>query len=580
MNQTEIAEIEKLRHSCAHILAQAVMDLYPDVKIAIGPTIKDGFYYDFDCATPFLEEDLPKIESRMQQIIDDNQEFRQFSVAKSESRNFWVERQQPYKVEILEALEEGQITHVQNGPFIDLCRGGHIHTTKDVQAFKLLSIAGAYWRGSESNRMLQRIYGTAFFTKPELEKYLNQLEEAKKRDHRKLGKQLDLYSFHTEAPGMPFYHPKGMKIYESLVGYWMEEHRREGYQIVKTPMMLKDILWRKSGHYDHYKENMFFSEVDEGTFAVKPMNCPGGTLIYSTSQRSYRELPMRMAELGQVHRRERSGVLHGLFRVNTFTIDDAHIFCTEDQIEKEISGVIALILRIYRQFGFEQIRIGLSTRPKDSMGSDEMWQKAEAGLRAALQHNQITFDVNEGGGAFYGPKIDFEITDSIGRDWQCGTIQLDFQMPERFDLSYISPDNSAKRPVMVHRAVFGSIERFFGILVEHYSGAFPVWLAPIQVAILTISEKHVERAKEVLALLQKEGIRAEADLSDEKIGKKVRNMEMQKIPYLFVIGDKEVASGGVSVRMRGGKDLGPQTLDSILPSLQEEIKSRSISRPA
>ncbi len=576
MNQTEVSDIEKLRHSCAHILAQAVMDLYPDVKIAIGPTIKDGFYYDFDCETPFLEEDLPKIEAKMQEIINAAQDFSQYPVAKSESRQYWSERKQPYKVELVDALQDGEITHVKNGPFTDLCRGGHISSTADVKAFKLLSIAGAYWRGNEHNRMLQRIYGTAFFDRKELDKYTHQLEEAKKRDHRKLGKQLDLFSFHTEAPGMPFYHAKGMLVYDSLVNFWIEEHRKEGYQVVKTPMMMKDILWRQSGHYDHYKENMFFSEVDEGTFAVKPMNCPGGTLIYSTNQKSYRELPLRMAELGQVHRRERSGVLHGLFRVNTFTIDDAHIFCTEEQIEKEISGVIALILRFYKTFGFEQIRIGLSTRPKDSMGSDEMWQKAEAGLKAALEHNQIKYEVNAGGGAFYGPKIDFEITDSIGRDWQCGTIQLDFQMPERFDLTYISSENTPKRPVMVHRAVFGSIERFFGVLVEHYSGAFPMWLAPIQAMVLTISEKQVERAKEVVDLLQKSGIRVQVDMSDEKIGKKVRNAELQKVPYLLVIGDKELASGQVNVRRRGGQDLGAQDLPSLIEKLRQEIITKAL----
>lgn len=577
MTSNEPTEIEKLRHSCAHILAQAVMDLYPEVKLAIGPTIKDGFYYDFDCKTPFLEEDLPKIESRMKQIIDEAQAFRQFAVAKNESLAYWSGRKQPYKVEMVEALADGEITHVENGPFTDLCRGGHISSTKEVKAFKLLSIAGAYWRGNEQNRMLQRIYGTAFFSPKELDQYLKQLEEAKKRDHRKLGRQLDLFSFHNEAPGMPFYHPKGMLVYDALVNYWLAEHRAEGYQIVKTPILLKDFLWHQSGHYDHYKENMFFSEVDEGTYAVKPMNCPGGTLIFSSSQRSYRDLPVRMAELGQVHRRERSGVLHGLFRVNTFTIDDAHIFCTEDQIEKEISGVIALILRMYRTFGFEQVQIGLSTRPKDSMGSEVMWQKAEAGLRAALQHNQIAYEINEGGGAFYGPKIDFEITDSIGRDWQCGTIQLDFQMPERFDLSYISPENTARRPVMVHRAVFGSIERFFGILVEHFGGAFPVWLAPVQAAVLTISEKHVGRAREVLEILKASGLRAAADLSDEKIGKKVREMELQKVPYLFVLGDREVASGEVNVRKRGGKDLGPKNLQDILASLREEITTRALN---
>ncbi|MSR77979.1 MAG: threonine--tRNA ligase [Candidatus Omnitrophica bacterium] len=574
MTNTASYTLDQLRHSTAHILAQAVLDLFPESKLTIGPAIKDGFYYDFDRETPFLDEDLPKIEVRMQQIIEEGQEFKQYPVAKQEAEKFWLERCQPYKVEILNALEEGQITFVQNGPFTDLCRGGHIHNTREVAAFKLISIAGAYWRGNENNKMLRRIYGTAFFSDKELQQYLTQLEEAKKRDHRKLGRQLDLFSFHIEAPGMPFYHPKGMRIYDSLVSYWLEEHRKENYQIIKTPIMLKDILWRKSGHYDHYKENMFFSEVDEGSFAVKPMNCPGSTLVYSTAQKSYRELPLKLAELGQVHRRERSGVLHGLFRVNTFTIDDAHIFCTEDQIEKEISDCIALILRIYKTFGFNDIKIGLSTRPKDSMGSDEIWNKAIQSLRSALDHNKISYQVNEGGGAFYGPKIDFEITDSIGREWQCGTIQLDFQMPERFDLTYISAENNQKRPVMVHRAVFGSVERFYGILVEHYGGDFPLWLAPTQVRVLTISEKNRVHAQEVISLLQAKGIRTEGDLSDDKVGKKIREAELQKIPYVFVLGDKEAASGQVSVRKRGGKDLGSLSPDEIISMLQREVADK------
>lgn len=574
MTQTKTTNLDQLRHSTAHILAQAVLALFPDSQLAIGPAIKEGFYYDFGRPTPFEPQDLARIEEKMKQIVAEAQEFSQRPVSKGEAEEFFKQRKQPFKLEILRDLNEGEITLVQNGPFIDLCRGGHIHNTREVTAFKLLSIAGAYWRGNENNPMLQRIYGTAFFSQKELDQYLHRLEEAEKRDHRKLGRHLDLFSFHIEAPGMPFYHPKGMRVYDRLVDYWLEEHKREGYQIIKTPIMLKDQLWKNSGHYDHYKENMFFSEVEEGTYAVKPMNCPGSTLVYKSSQHSYRELPMRLAELGQVHRRERSGVLHGLFRVNTFTIDDAHIFCTEDQIEREISGVIALILRIYKTFGFQEIQIGLSTRPKESMGSDEIWEKATRSLRSALEHNQIEYKVNEGGGAFYGPKIDFEITDSIGREWQCGTIQLDFQMPERFDLEYMSSENQLKRPVMVHRAVFGSVERFYGILVEHYAGAFPLWLAPIQCRILSISEKQVERSKEVLAKIEYLGLRSDLDVSDEKIGKKIRDAELQKIPYILVIGDKEVQSGQVAVRKRGKQDLGPMDLDPFLENLLTEIREK------
>ncbi len=567
--------LQQLRHSAAHILAQAVLDLFPDTKLAIGPAIKDGFYYDFDREEPFAEEDLRRLESKMERIVAEAQEFRQKPISKREAEKFFKERKQPYKLEILEGLKEGEITLVQNGPFVDLCRGNHIHSTKEVAAFKLLSIAGAYWRGNEHNRMLQRIYGTAFYDKKELEQYLTQLEEAKKRDHRKLGRELDLFSFHPEAPGMPFYHPKGSVLYENLVSYWREEHRKEGYHEIKTPVLLKDELWKQSGHYEHYQENMFFSKVDEGSYAVKPMNCPGSTLVYGSSQKSYRDLPLRLTELGLVHRRERSGVLHGLFRVNAFTIDDAHIFCTEDQIEGEISKCIALILKIYRTFGFEEIQIGLSTRPKDSMGSDAIWEKAIRSLRAALDHNKIDYTVNEAGGAFYGPKIDFEITDSIGRDWQCGTIQLDFQMPERFALGYADADNREKPPVMVHRAVFGSVERFYGILVEHFAGAFPVWLSPVQVRVLTISEKHCPGAEKVVEQLKQEGLRVESDFSAEKIGYKIREAELQKVPYIFVLGDREVESGEVAVRLRGRKDLGPQKIEAMMARIQQEILNKT-----
>ena len=580
MTKASPEDLLRLRHSAAHILAQAVLELFPGTKLAIGPAIKEGFYYDFDREEAFGEEDLTRLELKMKEIINEGQAFKQWNVQKGEAQKFFKERNQPYKLEILEDLKDGEITFVQNGPFVDLCRGNHIHNTKEVTAFKLLSVAGAYWRGSERNKMLQRIYGTAFYAVKELEEYLHRLEEAKRRDHRRLGRQLDLFSFHPEAPGMPFYHPKGMVLYENLISYWRDEHCREKYREIKTPVLLKDELWKQSGHYDHYKENMFFSQVDEGSFAVKPMNCPGSTLVYRSQQRSYRDLPLKLAELGLVHRRELSGVLHGLFRVNAFTIDDAHIFCTEDQIEEEISNCIALILRIYKTFGFFNVQISLSTRPLDSMGSDEAWEKAIRGLKAALVRNGIEYSLHEGGGAFYGPKIDFEITDSIGREWQCGTIQLDFQMPERFGLVYAASDNREKRPVMVHRAVFGSVERFYGILVEHYAGAFPLWLAPVQVRVLTISEKHIPYGQRVAERLRGKSFRVEEDFTSEKIGYKIREAELEKIPYIFVVGDREAQQGQVAVRKRGRKDLGPQALEKVEIELRQESDSKFSDFPA
>ncbi len=566
--------LARLRHSAAHILAQAVLSLFPESKLTIGPAIKDGFYYDFDRDEAFTEEDLKRLEEKMLQIVKEGQEFTQRPVSKNDAHQFFTKLEQPYKLEILRDLNEGEVTLVENGPFTDLCRGNHIHNTNEMIAFKLLSVAGAYWRGSENNKMLQRIYGTAFFSRDELKKYLNRLEEAKKRDHRKLGKSLDLFSFHQEAPGMPFYHPKGMMIYDQLCDYWRSIHRKEGYQEIKTPLLMKDELWKKSGHYAHYQENMFFSKADEENYAVKPMNCPGSTLIFSNSQRSFRELPLKLAELGRVHRRERSGVLHGLFRVNAFTIDDAHIFCTEEQIQREIAKCIELILRVYKTFGFEEIKISLSTRPEDSMGSDELWEKAEKGLRGALAENKIDFQLQPGGGAFYGPKIDFEVTDSIGREWQCGTIQLDFQMPERFDLNYIASDSSKTRPVMVHRAIFGSVERFYGILVEHYGGAFPIWLAPIQVKVLTIADKHNEYAENVAESLRVQGIRVQTDIRTESIGKKIRESEINKIPYVFVCGDKEIEASKVAVRQRGRKDLGAMDVKDILKQIKDEVDNK------
>ncbi|MBI1977271.1 MAG: threonine--tRNA ligase, partial [Candidatus Omnitrophica bacterium] len=533
------------------------------------------FYYDFDLDQPFTDEDLKKVEEKCFQIIKEGQTFSGKKVSKQEARALFEKRGERYKLEILETLPEDNITLQMNGPFIDLCRGGHIEKTSEVKAFKLLNVAGAYWRGNEQNPMLQRIYGTAFYSQKDLDEYLERLEEAKKRDHRKLGRDLDLFSFHDESPAIPFFHPKGMIVYNELIRYWCEEHAKEGYLEIKTPMILRDELWKQSGHYEHYKDHMYFTKIDVAQFVIKPMNCPGSTLVYQSQQRSYRDLPLRLAELGLVHRHELSGVLHGLFRVKAFTIDDTHIFCYGDQIEQEIAGVIRLILRMYRTFGFQEISIMLSTKPKESMGSPEIWEKATQGLEAALKRNQIDYEVNEGGGAFYGPKIDFEVTDSLGREWQCGTIQLDFMMPERFGLEYVGPDGKMHRPVMVHRAVFGSVERFYGVLVEHYGGAFPSWLAPVQILIATISEKQEAGAKAIHEKFQARGIRSELDLRSEKINYKIREAELGKIPYIGVVGAKELESGTVALRVRGGKDLGPMKIESVINRLTEEIKNKT-----
>jgi len=564
-------ELVRLRHSTAHVLAQAVQTLYPSTKLAIGPAIDNGFYYDLDREEPFTEEDLTRLESKMKEIIKEGQEFSREEVTKDYARDFFKKRGEIYKLQILDDIPDPKVSLYRNGPFVDLCRGNHVNNTKEIGAVKLLSVAGAYWRGDERNKMLQRIYGTAFHTPEELEGHLKQLEEAKKRDHRKLGKELDLFSFHPEAPGVPFYHPKGALLYEMLIQYWRREHVAEGYQEIRTPALLREELWKQSGHYEHYHKNMFFSKTEEGMMVVKPMNCPGSTLIYSNTLRSYRDLPIRLSELGLVHRYERSGVVHGLFRVKAFTIDDAHIFCRRDQIENEVTQVIRLILRVYKTFGFEKVSMNLSTRPRDSMGSDELWNEATEGLKRALEHNKIEHHVQPGGGAFYGPKIDFEITDSLGREWQCGTIQLDFQMPERFGLTFVDSDGKEKRPVMVHRAVFGSVERFLGILIEHYGGAFPVWLSPVQARVLTISEKQEGFARKVYEALQQEGIRVELDIRPEKIGYKIREAELQKIPYILVVGDKEVEKGSVSIRGRGRSDLGEKSLAEFVKMLHREV---------
>lgn len=566
---------QRIRHSASHVLAQAVQVLFPGTKLGTGPATAVGFYYDFDMAKPIAEEELGRIEAECKRILSENQDFKQSVVPKKEALDFFRKKGEIYKCEIVEGIQEDQVSIFTNGPFVDLCRGPHVGNTSEIKGFKLTNVAGAYWRGNEHNPMLQRIYGVAFATQKELEDYLKQLEEAKKRDHRKLGRELDLFSFHEESPGIPFYHPKGIVIYNELINFWREEHRNEGYREIKTPIILKDVLWKQSGHYDHYKENMYFTKVEDQDFAVRPMNCPGSTLVYRSEPRSYRDLPLRLAELGLVHRHELSGVLHGLFRVKAFTIDDAHIYCYGDQIKSEISKVIELVLRIYRPFGFQKVTINLSTRPKDSMGTDEQWNKAIEGLRQALEANKIEYDVHEGGGAFYGPKIDFEVMDSIGRSWQCGTIQLDFQMPERFGLEYIGEDGAAHRPVMVHRAIFGSVERFLGILVEHFAGAFPLWLAPIQVKVCTISEKQTDFARSVHARLSEDGLRAELDVRAEKINYKVRQAEVEKIPYVVVVGDREVERGELSVRARGGKDLGTMGVDGFIQSLITQIKNKT-----
>lgn len=562
--------LDQLRHSTAHILAQAVLSLYPETKLAIGPAIPEGFYYDFERDTPFTEEDLAKLEVKMAQIVKEAQEFSQRPVSKAEAHSFFDNLKQPYKLEILDGLQDGQITLVKNGPFTDLCRGGHIHSTQDVKAFKLLSVAGAYWRGNENNRMLQRIYGTAFFSQAELDVYLKRLEEAKKRDHRKLGKELDLFSFHEESPAMPFFHAKGFFLFNSLIDFMREKLRDKNYEEVCAPMVLSDDLWKKSGHYDNFRDNMYFTKQENREYAVKPMNCPGHALIYKAKQRSYRELPLRLAEFGKVHRYERSGVTHGVMRVRAFTQDDAHHFCTEDQLQGEIGHLIDFIGEIYTIFGFTEYEVAVSTRPAKAMGSAETWDKATDALKNALSQRSIPFKINDGEGAFYGPKIEFVIYDSLGRSWQCGTIQVDFSMPERFDLEYIATDSSRKRPVMVHRAIYGSIERFLGILIEHYGGAFPVWLAPVQVRVLTIADRHNDAAREIISRLKKDGIRVEEDFSAEKIGYKIREAEMQKIPYVFVIGDKEVQENKVAVRKRGRQDLGAMDLGAITAQIKKE----------
>ena len=562
------------RHTTSHILAQAIKRLYPDAKLAIGPSIADGFYYDIDKEVPLISEDLEKIEAEMKKIVKENLAIERFELPREEAIAFMKEKDEPYKVELIEDLpEDAVISFYRQGEFTDLCAGPHLMSTKPVKAFKLTSLAGAYWRGSEKNKMLQRVYGTAFTKKAELDEYLTMLEEAKKRDHRKIGKELGLFMMSEDGPGFPFFLPKGMVLKNTLMEYWREIHQKAGYQEISTPIILNRRLWETSGHWDHYKENMYTTIIDDEEYAIKPMNCPGGVLVYKSEPRSYRDLPLRLGEVGLVHRHEKSGQLHGLMRVRCFNQDDAHIFMTQDQIKDEIKGVANLIDDVYRLFGFKY-HVELSTRPEDSMGSDEDWEVATDALRAALEELGLEYVVNEGDGAFYGPKIDFHLEDSIGRTWQCGTIQLDFQLPLRFELEYTGADGEKHRPIMIHRVAFGSIERFIGILIEHFAGAFPTWLAPVQVKVLPISEKYADYAQKVYEDVQNAGVRVEIDTRSEKIGYKIREAQNQHIPYMLIVGAKEEEEGTVSVRSRFKGDEGSRKLDDFLSDIKTEIKNR------
>ena len=562
------------RHTTSHIMAQAIKRLYPDTKLAIGPSIEDGFYYDIDRETPLVAEDLEKIEAEMKKIVKEDLPIKQYTMPRAEAIAYFKEKDEPYKVELIEDLpEDSVISFYSQGEFTDLCAGPHLMSTKPVKAFKLTSLAGAYWRGSEKNKMLQRVYGTSYPKKAELEEYLHMMEEAKKRDHRKLGKELGLFMMREEGPGFPFFLPKGMELKNQLLDYWREIHKKAGYVEISTPIMLSRHLWETSGHWDHYKDNMYTTVIDDEDFAIKPMNCPGGILVYESEPRSYRDLPLRMGELGLVHRHEKSGQLHGLMRVRCFTQDDAHIFMTPEQVRDEIKGVVKLINEVYSLFGFKY-HVELSTRPEDSMGSDEDWDMATEALRGALDDLGLPYVVNEGDGAFYGPKIDFHLEDSIGRTWQCGTIQLDFQLPLRFNLEYTGADGEKHRPIMIHRVAFGSIERFIGILIEHFAGAFPTWLAPVQVKVLPISDKYMDYAEKVVNELKEAGIRVEIDTRAEKIGYKIREARLQKIPYMLVVGAKEEEEGKVSVRSRFLGDEGAKDLGEFITSIKAEIKSR------
>ena len=568
-----------LRHTASHVMAQAIKRIWPETKLAIGPSIADGFYYDIDRGEPVTSDDLAKIEAEMKKIIKEALPLERFELPRAEAIALMKEKNEPYKVELIEDLpEDSIISFYKQGEFTDLCAGPHLMNTKEVgKAFKLMNIAGAYWRGSEKNKMLTRIYATAFAKKEDLDAYVTMMEEAKKRDHRKLGKELGLFMMSDAGPGFPFFLPKGMILKNTLLDYWREIHKKAGYVEISTPIILNRSPWETSGHWDHYKNNMYTTVIDGEDYAIKPMNCPGGVLVYASEPRSYRDLPLRMGELGIVHRHEKSGQLHGLMRVRCFTQDDAHIFMTPEQIRDEIKNVAGLINQVYSLFGFKY-HVELSTRPEDSMGSDEDWELATNSLQGALDDLGLDYVINEGDGAFYGPKIDFHLVDAIGRTWQCGTIQLDFQLPQRFELEYIGADGEKHRPIMIHRVCFGSIERFIGILIEHFAGAFPTWLSPVQVKVLPISEKYEEYAKSVKAALDAADIRAEIDLRSEKIGYKIREAQGQKIPYMLVVGQKEQADGTVSVRSRFKGDEGAEDLNVFIANIKAEIAGR-VNRP-
>lgn len=564
-------------HTASHIMAQAVKRLYPNVKLTIGPAIDSGFYYDFDTETPFSPEDLEKIEKEMKAIVKEGLDIEKFELEPSEAIKLMEEKKEPYKVELInEHAEKGEpISFYKQGEFTELCAGPHLMDMKVVKAFKLTNCTGAYWRGDAKNKMLCRVYGTAFPKASMLEEHLTMLEEAKKRDHRKIGKELELFTIMEEGPGFPFFLPKGMILKNTLVDYWREIHREAGYDEIQSPMMLNRALWERSGHWDHYKENMYTTVIDDTDFAVKPMNCPGGILVYKTKMHSYKDLPLRMGELGLVHRHELSGALHGLMRVRCFTQDDAHIFMTREQIKDEIKGVVSLINKVYSTFGFEY-HIELSTQPEDSMGAKEDWDIATDALRDAITELGYDYEVNEGDGAFYGPKLDFHLTDCLGRTWQCGTIQLDFQLPERFELEYVGSDGEKHRPIMIHRVVFGSIERFIGILTEHFAGAYPVWLAPVQVKLLPIADRHLDYLYDVKKALETKGIRCEIDDRSEKIGFKIRSAQLEKVPYMLLAGDKDIENNTISVRSRKNGDEGAATLDEFLVRILDEIETKAL----
>jgi len=563
------------RHTGSHVMAQAIKRLFPNTKFAIGPAIDNGFYYDLDSDHTFTEEDFPEIEKEMARIAKENLRIERFELPRAEAVAYMKEREEPYKVELIEDLpEDAHISFYKQGEFVDLCAGPHLGSTGKFKNFKLMSVAGAYWRGDEKNKMLQRIYATAFPTKEELKEYLDRLEEAKKRDHRKLGRELDLFGIMDEGPGFPFFFPKGMIIRNELEDYWRKLHREWGYQEIKTPIILNEELWHRSGHWDHYKDNMYFTKIDGEDYAIKPMNCPGGMLAYKRRQWSYKDLPMRVAELGLVHRHELSGALHGLMRVRCFTQDDAHIFMTDEQVESEIGGVMDLIDSVYKVFGFKY-HVELSTCPKDFIGTEEVRKTSESILKSVLDSRGVNYVLNPGDGAFYGPKIDFHLEDSIGRTWQCGTIQLDYQMPERFELTYTGADGEKHRPIMIHRVAFGSIERFIAILTEHYAGAFPAWLVPVQAKILPITDRTRDVAGQIAGVMSDIGLRVEVDDRSEKIGYKIRQAQMEKVPYMLVIGDKEAEDGTVAVRSRKDGDLGTMTLEDFMSKLQDEIDSKA-----